>query len=930
MVDLAEAAATTAKQQRKIALSIGKLQCYSHEDHLKGLKRIAGDTTLDLSFHDIKRLHRKTIKAAEKTNVNTADLRKDVESHNQVFQNLQYEKSLLVRDINECRSVRSRHEEIEMVSEAEFFSEATADLTTDQIKNDPHVLFCARLKWEKIQRVRLLEKEKELHATILAMKEKIRIKREKCEVGPTLSNLIKKITPLYKHLAVDYNNQDRIDATDIRESLLPPALYALYANLTAYSHSSSKVKCTVSVKGKADNAIEYNNDTEGILGKEKEQEQEIENDDDDDDDDEDYVHRRKADSKSSTTLTRPQVLASHPLSVVVEFTDPAEFDLVFYSFPYVSMTTVRASVKYRKNPPTLTHLASAEATEIVDIDDGSKPPQCTNLELLDASRSEYTFRVLLVGGKGEGKSSLALSAGNANMDVSESVGEGGEDGDGDGNESEGESGAKQMIVGSESESMSEILNVNSCADENVSVTNGQKVNTPSLPTIKTTDTSQSTPPSSSTRTLSPTTIMQTHPKVQALTNATTRTSTTQRFITLPNGVKVTLVLSEGIIKANGKVSTTQVSQSDAVVVVYSALTEYPDGDSRVGASYAKAIYSKVKEAVAVGQVAALVRCLCTKGDTMKIGKKPALVQESDQVVSATVGDGVGEWFDALGLALWEKAKTRDDQWLSLLQRSHGIPFEWVQRLCTTNVKIPPSYTNTLTHEQVDINTQEECEHEHGYPHAHPHTSTLSGAERRREFASIIGLVCDRMTVKKDLYLQVNALGKKRIDLSSPMFTDVQDMFQLRPTATLSDWSQTMESQKSSRYLMQLTRSGWVLQATITIDVNYPRTPPSFTLVMKSKGQATAEPDMASVLRHMEIDVNVYWKELVANDEAVINYLLTLQIRRLQMMFDMYVHMLQSTDSRGVMIGKLYERQRRGKDRHLPTGYRGDMRVFTHR
>ncbi|KNC72715.1 hypothetical protein SARC_14727, partial [Sphaeroforma arctica JP610] len=47
----------------------------------------------------------------------------------------------------------------------------------------------------------------------------------------------------------------------MRESLLPPSLYTLYANLVAYAMANKRLshsKCTVRVKGKADAAQEYN------------------------------------------------------------------------------------------------------------------------------------------------------------------------------------------------------------------------------------------------------------------------------------------------------------------------------------------------------------------------------------------------------------------------------------------------------------------------------------------------------------------------------------------------------------------------------------------------------------------------------------------------------------------------------------------------
>lgn len=80
-------------------------------------------------------------------------------------------------------------------------------------------------------------------------------------------------------------------------------------------------------------------------------------------------------------------------------------------------------------------------------------------------------------------------------------------------------------------------------------------------------------------------------------------------------------------------------------------------------------------------------------------------------------------------------------------------------------------------------------------------------------------------------------------------------------------------------------------------------------------------------------MNLFYNELVFGGKSR-DYLLSLQLRKLQvwceigvaegrlqaamstlcsflqMMFDMYVQSLQSLDSKGVMIGKLFERNRR--------------------
>lgn len=60
---------------------------------------------------------------------------------------------------------RSKHEEIDLVSEEEFYQEAPPEISRPQLtKNDPHQLTLARLDWELEQRKRYLKKKKQQQA----------------------------------------------------------------------------------------------------------------------------------------------------------------------------------------------------------------------------------------------------------------------------------------------------------------------------------------------------------------------------------------------------------------------------------------------------------------------------------------------------------------------------------------------------------------------------------------------------------------------------------------------------------------------------------------------------------------------------------------------------------------------------------------------
>lgn len=59
---------------------------------------------------------------------------------------------------------RSKHEEIDLVSEEEFYQEAPPEISRPQLtKNDPHQLTLARLDWELEQRKRYLKNKQTNH-----------------------------------------------------------------------------------------------------------------------------------------------------------------------------------------------------------------------------------------------------------------------------------------------------------------------------------------------------------------------------------------------------------------------------------------------------------------------------------------------------------------------------------------------------------------------------------------------------------------------------------------------------------------------------------------------------------------------------------------------------------------------------------------------
>lgn len=116
-----------------------------------------------------------------------------VDSNRLQLQNLLYEAEHLRKEVQRCFQFKSQDEEIELVTEAEFYEKAPNNISRpDKTENDEHARRLARLEWELLQRKELavlckeLQKQKELAA------EHIESKTDRLDsLAPCLDALLK-------------------------------------------------------------------------------------------------------------------------------------------------------------------------------------------------------------------------------------------------------------------------------------------------------------------------------------------------------------------------------------------------------------------------------------------------------------------------------------------------------------------------------------------------------------------------------------------------------------------------------------------------------------------------------------------------------------------------------------------------------------------
>ncbi|KAF3850890.1 hypothetical protein F7725_012662 [Dissostichus mawsoni] len=250
-----------------------------------------------IHFMNLKKLNRLAHMRLKRGRDQTHDAKQKVDVLHLQLQNLLYEVMHLQKEISKCLEFKSKHEEIDLVSESEFYQEAPDEISRPHLtKNDPHQLTLARLDWELEQRKRLAEKYKECQST----KEKIQ-------------KSIEASLPVQEYLAMPFE-QAQIQTEVARH--LPPALYVLFVQANAYGQACDK-NLSVSISGDVDEAK--------ALSKPPEDSQDDESDSDAEEEQE-KTKRRRPTTGGQLDDKRKEMLKRHPLSLCLDLKDLLKSD----------------------------------------------------------------------------------------------------------------------------------------------------------------------------------------------------------------------------------------------------------------------------------------------------------------------------------------------------------------------------------------------------------------------------------------------------------------------------------------------------------------------------------------------------------------------------------------------------------------------------
>uniref|UniRef100_A0AAQ4S8P4 THO complex 5 n=1 Tax=Gasterosteus aculeatus aculeatus TaxID=481459 RepID=A0AAQ4S8P4_GASAC len=288
-----------------------------------------------IHFMNLKKLNRLAHMRLKRGRDQTHEAKQRVDVLHLQLQNLLYEVMHLQKEISKCLEFKSKHEEIDLVPEEEFYQEAPQEISRPQLtKNDPHQLTLARLDWELEQRKRLAEKYKESQTSKEKIQKSIEVKKEHLtSLQPGLNAIMQASIPVQEYLSMPFE-QAQIQTEVARH--LPPPLYVLFVQANAYGQACDKNLC-VSISGDVDEAK--------ALSKPPEDSQDDESDSDAEEEQE-KTKRRRPTTGGQLDDKRREMLKRHPLSLCLDLKckDGSILHLYFYYLLNLNIMTVKTKV----------------------------------------------------------------------------------------------------------------------------------------------------------------------------------------------------------------------------------------------------------------------------------------------------------------------------------------------------------------------------------------------------------------------------------------------------------------------------------------------------------------------------------------------------------------------------------------------------------
>ncbi|EDO39880.1 predicted protein [Nematostella vectensis] len=330
-----------------------------------------------LLFIILKKLNRVAHISGKKARDNTHEAKQKVDGLHLQLQNLLYEAMHLKKEITKCLEFKSKDEEVELVTEEEFYSQAPKEVSKPEItKDDPHQRMLARLDWELEQRKSFASKKKEFEKKKELLEKEINTRREFLNsLQPRLEEILKSTVPVQEYLNLPL---DAKRAQHETARYLSQPLYVLYVQATAYNEACDP-HLSVQIQGDVEAA-------KAAL-EEKPTQPEPESDSDD----EATEHQRKSKRRRKKEESRKEekrkaLLKTHPLQIVLKLNCKGKctISLLVSYLPLLQIVTVNPSLSISEavDQPILSNSTILAPESILTClfpgDHGNTSPNATN------------------------------------------------------------------------------------------------------------------------------------------------------------------------------------------------------------------------------------------------------------------------------------------------------------------------------------------------------------------------------------------------------------------------------------------------------------------------------------------------------------------------------------------------------------------------
>lgn len=311
---------SVCQEIRVVMQNLSKIKASKKDSGREVIKELQIEACLH--FLTLKKLNRLAQIRCKNLKDATLESKQKLDGNNLRLQNLQYEISHLNREVNNCLQFKSKHEEIDLQSVNEFYSEAPSVISKpDETKSNQHLQTLARLDWEMENRKRLKQELEE--TSELKQKVNLEISKKKQHLNdlrPCLDNVLKNTLQLQEALGEHVANTRLMNE---KTHLLPRPLYVLFVQLKAYAEACDP-NLELSIEGDAEEAKRHvaNNHSQVIDATNSYSEYTREDSDSETEDREERESDtgRRLSTKSDVQMdtSSENIMMKHPLSILLK------------------------------------------------------------------------------------------------------------------------------------------------------------------------------------------------------------------------------------------------------------------------------------------------------------------------------------------------------------------------------------------------------------------------------------------------------------------------------------------------------------------------------------------------------------------------------------------------------------------------------------